>query len=185
MKTPIAWMSSLALAGLAAAAHADDFHLHSPEFEDGGTLSERHVYEGFGCTGENVSPELRWSGAPEGTKSFALLVHDPDAPIASGWWHWVLVNIPADVARLPADAGDPEGGLAPEEAVQVITDFGHEGWGGPCPPEGRDPHRYNFVLHALDVEAIDIPDGASTALVAFLVAGATIDTAELTGLYAR
>ncbi|TVS08865.1 MAG: YbhB/YbcL family Raf kinase inhibitor-like protein [Gammaproteobacteria bacterium] len=170
---------------LGAAFARAEFQLSSPEFEDGGMLTERHVFAGFGCSGDNQSPALAWSDPPEGTESFALLVHDPDAPIASGWWHWVLIDIPADTRALTANAGDPAAGLAPEGSRQIVTDFGVPGWGGPCPPEGREPHRYNFTLVALDTAQLEIPEGASTALVAFMVEGAKLGEARLTGLYQR
>jgi len=174
-----------ALLGLATAAASAEFRLTSPEFDDGGMLAERHVFAGFGCSGGNRSPALEWSDPPEGTESFALLVHDPDAPIASGWWHWVVIDIPADARSLPANAGDPNAGLAPQDSREIVTDFGVPGWGGPCPPEGREPHHYNFNLVALDTVRLEIPEGASTALVAFLVEGAKLGEAMLTGRYQR
>ncbi|TVQ49805.1 MAG: YbhB/YbcL family Raf kinase inhibitor-like protein [Gammaproteobacteria bacterium] len=179
---PLVLSGALALASAMAAA---DFRLTSPEFEDGGLLAEHHVFAGFGCSGDNRSPALAWSDPPEGTASFALLVHDPDAPIASGWWHWVMIDIPAETRSLPANAGDPDAGLAPAGSREIVTDFGVPGWGGPCPPEGREPHHYNFTLVALNTPSLEIPEGASTALVAFLVEGAKLGEARLTGRYQR
>ena len=174
-----------AVLGLVSAAASAEFQLESPEFEDGAMLAGQHVFNGFGCSGENRSPALEWSDPPAGTESFALLVHDPDAPIASGWWHWVVIDIPADARSLPANAGDPDAGFAPRGSRQIVTDFGVPGWGGPCPPEGREPHHYNFNLVALDTARLEIPEGASTALVAFMVEGARLGEATLTGRYQR
>ncbi len=181
----LVFLSSALFLVLGAPLARAEFQLNSPEFEDGDMLTERHVFAGFGCSGDNQSPALAWSDPPEGTASFALLVHDPDAPIASGWWHWVLIDIPAETRALLANAGDPAAGLAPEGSRQIITDFGVPGWGGPCPPEGREPHRYNFTLVALDTAQLEIPESASTALVAFLVEGAKLGEARLTGRYQR
>jgi Raf kinase inhibitor-like YbhB/YbcL family protein len=169
-------------AGLAAAA---DFTLTSPQFAAGAKLAEAQVYNGFGCSGGNLSPELRWSGVPAGTRSFALMVHDPDAPTGSGWWHWVVWNIPATATSLPAGAGDPAAGLMPAGAVQGRTDFGVPGYGGPCPPPGSKPHRYYFRLHALKVDRLDLPADATAAFVGFNVNANTLGVAELLGTYSR
>src|SRR5690349_22587387 len=127
------------------------FSLTSTDFTDGGTLANTQVYNEFGCKGANTSPALAWSGAPAGTQSFALLVHDPDAPTGSGWWHWVLYNIPANATSIPA------GGPLPKGATEGNTDFGKAGYGGPCPPAGSGDHHYNFTLFALKVDHLDIP----------------------------
>lgn len=166
-------------------AAAGGFTLTSPAFRDGGRLDEQQVYDSFGCSGGNVSPALAWENVPEGTKSFALMVHDPDAPTGSGWWHWTVWNIPADVRSLPAAAGNAGSGVMPKGAVQGRTDFGTTGYGGPCPPPGSEPHRYFFRLHALSVEKLDLPVDASAALVGFNVNANTIEVAELVGLYSR
>ncbi len=170
------------LPGLAAGA---DFTLTSPEFSDGGRLAEAHSYNGFGCSGQNRSPALQWSGAPTGTRSYALLVHDPDAPIASGWWHWLLVNIPASATSLPAGAGDPAANEAPAGSQQIRTSFGSTGYGGPCPPPGHGDHRYNFVLYALGVEQLELPADATAELAAFMVESNALGRARLTGRYSR
>lgn len=169
----------------ATAATAGDFRLTSPDVQAAGQIDERHVYDGFGCSGDNVSPALRWDNVPEGTKSFALMVHDPDAPTGSGWWHWVVWNIPAAVRELPAGAGAADGSGLPAGAVQGRTDFGAPGYGGPCPPPGSAPHRYFFRLHALSVERLDLPADATAAFVGFNVNGTTLAVAELVPVYAR
>ena len=161
------------------------FSLTSPHFKQNGTIQMEQVFGGFGCTGKNISPALAWSGAPEGTKSFALLVHDPDAPTGgAGWWHWLVVNIPASAAALAKDAGKADGSGLPPGAVQVGTDFGSPGWGGPCPPPGDKPHRYNFTLYALKTDRLDV-SGASASLAGYMVNGSAIGKATLTGKFGR
>jgi len=160
------------------------FTLSSPDIANGKTMAMAQIFNSFGCTGGNVSPALAWSNAPAGTKSFALLAHDPDAPTGSGWWHWVVYNIPADVTSLPAGAGDPKRNLMPPGVVQGRTDYGSAGYGGPCPPPGA-PHRYYFRLFALKVPKLDLPADATAAFVGFNVNASSLGMAELLGLYGR
>ena len=160
------------------------FVLTSPDIASGGKIAAAQVFNGFGCQGGNVSPALSWRGVPAGTRSFALLVHDPDAPTGSGWWHWIVYNIPADTTSLPADAGDPHKHLIPAGAVQGRSDYGNAGYGGPCPPPGK-PHHYNFRLYALKVAKLELPADATAALVGFNVRAQALGSAELTGLYGR
>jgi Raf kinase inhibitor-like YbhB/YbcL family protein len=176
----------LALTWISAAALAADgsFRLRSSTVTPNGTLSNDQVYSGFGCTGKNISPALTWSGAPSGTKSFAVTVYDPDAPTGSGWWHWVVYNIPGTVAGLPEGAGST-GGKLPAGAVQSHTDFGTPGFGGPCPPAGDKPHRYIFTVYALKAERIDAPDEASAAMVGFMIHANMLAKASLTAYYGR
>jgi len=162
--------------------------LTSTSFKEGDTLPMDHVLSasyGFGCEGGNVSPHLAWSGAPEGTRSFALTCFDPDAPTGSGFWHWVVVNIPPHVAELPAGAGDPQGGKLPEGALQVRTDFGAPGYGGPCPPPGHGPHRYVFTLHAVGMDTLPVTADTSAAVVGFHLNFNTLAKATLTGQFGR
>lgn len=177
----LGWLASF----VATAAHADTFSLTSSTFAPGATLGNSQVFNGFGCSGKNVSPALAWKNAPAGTQSFALTVFDPDAPTGSGWWHWVVFDIPATTNLLPEGAGTPDGKLLPKGARQNATDFGGPGYGGPCPPAGDKAHRYQFKLHALKVRALDIPAGATAALVGFNLHFNTLAVAELTGLYSR
>jgi Raf kinase inhibitor-like YbhB/YbcL family protein len=171
---------------ITSAAHAQQFKLTSPEIKQNGMIAEEQVFNGFGCSGKNVSPALSWSGAPKGTKSFALLVHDPDAPTGgAGWWHWLVVNIPASATELKKDTGKADGSILPQGAEQIATDFGGPGWGGPCPPAGDKPHRYNFTLHALKIEKLDLPKGATASLTGFMVNANSIGKATLTGKYGR
>jgi Raf kinase inhibitor-like YbhB/YbcL family protein len=177
---------ALALAGLVpAAAVAGDFTLKSPELTPGGRFETRHVFNGFGCSGGNVSPALQWHGAPAGTRSFALTVYDPDAPTGSGWWHWVMFDIPATASALPAGAGDPTGGKAPKGAVQTGTDFGKPGFGGPCPPAGDKPHRYIFTLYALKVDKLGADPASTAAMVGFMLNANKLERASFTVYYGR
>jgi Raf kinase inhibitor-like YbhB/YbcL family protein len=177
MTTPLLSLSIVSLLG--ATAIAAPFKLTSKDFKDGAAIPDKHEFNGFGCTGGNVSPELDWANPPAGTKSFALMVRDPDAPTGSGWWHWVVYNIPADTTSLA------EGGPVPKTAVQGNTDFGSPGWGGPCPPVGSGVHHYEFTLFALKVDKLDLPANATAAFVGFNVIGNAIDKVKLTGLYSR
>jgi Raf kinase inhibitor-like YbhB/YbcL family protein len=195
---PLEWSTRVSLAALALAATTllaaapaaqetgvmPKFTLTSTDFTEGDTLANTQVFNEFGCKGGNVSPALAWSGAPAGTQSFALLMHDPDAPTGSGWWHWVVYNIPAATGSLPAGAGDAKKGLMPKGAVQGRTDYGSVGYGGPCPPPGK-PHHYNFRLYALKVPKLEVPEGASAALIAFNVRAQALGEAQLTGMYGR
>lgn len=178
---------SVALVLLLGTAHAEDatFRLVSPDLVPGQAIGAAQVFNGFGCTGGNVSPALSWRNAPAGTKSFALMVHDPDAPTGSGWWHWVVWNLPANLQSLPARAGDPAAKLLPPGVVQGNTDFGTPGYGGPCPPPGDKPHRYYFRLHALKVDKLDLPANATAAFVGFNVNANSLGVAELMATYGR
>lgn len=159
------------------------FTLSSPDIDTAALIAHKHVYNGFGYDGENISPALEWKNVPADTKSFALTVHDPDAPTGSGWWHWVMVNIPATTTTLPQGAGNLETGKAPKGTRQISTDFGEPGWGGPCPPKGDEPHRYVFTLHALGVEALDLPENATPALVGFNLHFNTLAKASFTARF--
>ncbi len=169
-----------------SAQAAGGFKLSSPDFKPNGTISNQQVFKGFGCEGDNISPALNWSGAPKDTKSFALLVHDPDAPTGgAGWWHWAVYHIPANVNAIAQGAGTADGATLPAGSVQNKTDFGAPGWGGPCPPPGHGKHRYQFTLYALKTDKLDIPEGATASLVGFMVNANSIGKARLTGVYGR
>ena len=191
-------VASLAVAGLAVglAAAADKpagkkgagtagkLTLVSPDIGQGNTIPADQVFNGFGCKGKNISPALFWSGAPAGTKSFALMVHDPDAPTGGGFWHWVVYNIPADATQIPAEAGDPKKKGMPAGAVQGRNDFGAAGYGGPCPPPGK-PHHYHFRLYALKVPKLDVPADATPAVIGSNVNANKLAESDLVGLYGR
>lgn len=169
----------------AMAAHAADFTLKSPGIADGGTLPPELVLDAFGCNGPNISPALQWTGAPAGTRSFAVTVYDPDAPTGSGWWHWVVFDIPVAAAGLPAGAGGGKGAGLPEGSVQSRTDFGKPGFGGACPPAGDKPHRYVFTVYALDVERLGLGPEASGAMAGFALNAHALARATLTATYGR
>ena len=163
------------------------FTVTSNSFKDGDYLGKDHILSanfGFGCAGGNISPHLKWSGAPAGTKSFALTCFDPDAPTGSGFWHWVVVNIPADVSELVAGAGNP-GGKLPAGALQTRTELGASGYLGPCPPEGDHPHRYLFTVFAVSKDKLDVAADTSPAVVGFNLHFATLAKAEIMGLFKR
>lgn len=173
------------LLATAFGAQAAGFTLSSPTIKPGSTLTEAQVFNGFGCSGKNISPALSWRGAPAGTKSFALTVYDPDAPTGSGWWHWVVYNIPADAKELPEGAGNADGKGLPTGAVQGRTDFGAPGFGGACPPVGDKPHRYVFTVYALKAERLDIPPDGTAALVGFMINANKLGEAKFTARYGR
>jgi len=165
---------------LASVAGAAAFDLKSSDIAPGAKISDKFVFKGFGCEGGNVSPALEWSGAPEGTKGFALMVHDPDAPTGgAGFWHWVVIDIPTDVSSLK------QGGPVPAGAKEIATDFGVPGYGGPCPPKGDQPHHYNFTIYALKVAKLDLPSTATASLTGFMVNANALAKATLTGTFGR
>jgi Raf kinase inhibitor-like YbhB/YbcL family protein len=167
-----------------AARQASAMTLTSADVKDGGTIAVTHVYDRTGCTGQNLSPALAWSGAPPATRSFALTVHDPDAPRPGGWWHWLVYDIPSSTASLPRGAGTAGSSGMPSGARQGTNDFGDAAYGGPCPPPGS-PHHYTFVISALDVSSLNLPAGAAPAQVSFQIQAHTLASAKLTGLYGR
>jgi Raf kinase inhibitor-like YbhB/YbcL family protein len=173
-----------ALVGLVTGARA--FELNSPDLPAGQRIPEMFVYTGFGCSGQNLSPALTWTDPPEGTRSFALMVHDPDAPTGgAGIWHWVVINIPATVRELPRGAGTQDGMNLPTGARQIITDYDVPGWGGPCPPKGAPAHSYNFTLYALKVDTLSPPPAATASHVGFLINMNALGNAKLTATYGR
>ncbi len=162
--------------------------LTSESFKEGELLKMDHVLSsafGFGCSGGNLSPQLSWSGAPAGTQSFAVSCYDPDAPTGSGFWHWMVVNIPADVTSLALGAGEPASGKMPKAALEIRTDFGKPGYGGPCPPPGHNVHRYIFTVHAVGVRELPVSADTSCAIVGFQLHMNTLDRAKLIGLFRR
>jgi Raf kinase inhibitor-like YbhB/YbcL family protein len=179
-------VATVVVLACAGSTFAQGFKLESADVKPTGMIADEQVFNGFGCAGKNISPALKWSGAPKGTKSFALLVHDPDAPTGgAGWWHWLVINIAADSAELRKDAGKADGVNLPAGAAHVNTDFGGPGWGGPCPPAGDKPHRYNFTLYALKVPKLDVPANATASLAGLMVNANSLGKATLTGRYGR
>jgi Raf kinase inhibitor-like YbhB/YbcL family protein len=159
------------------------FRVTMPDLSARGRITAAHVYNGMGCTGQNISPAIEWSNAPAGTRSFAVTAYDPDAPTGSGWWHWVMYNIPADATGLQAGAGN--GRNAPRGSQQGNTDFGSKGYGGPCPPPGDKPHHYHFTVYALKTDKLDVPGNATAAMIGYNINANKLASARITGLYAR
>lgn len=169
----------LSLACCASFMFADNFTLKSSELK--GQLTNKQVFSGFGCTGENISPELSWENAPKNTKSFAITVYDPDAPTGSGWWHWVAFDISKNKMSLPTGFGNSES----KDVIQSMTDFGKTGFGGACPPKGDKSHRYIFTVHALDVETLALDKNSSPALVGYYINAHSLAKASLISYYGR
>ena len=151
----------------------------------GGNSTSLEEFNGFGCTGQNTSPQLSWSNAPEGTKSFAITMYDPDAPTGSGWWHWVVFDIPNDVNNLIKNAGNIEKGLMPEDAIQSITNYGVPGYGGPCPPENHGIHQYVITVHALKVDKLGLDENTNPAIVGYYIWNNTIEKTSIVSYYER
>lgn len=162
---------------------APSFTLRSTDIADGETLAIPQRSGIFGAGGEDRSPQLAWEGFPAETKSFVVTVYDPDAPTASGFWHWAVFNIPASVTELAANAGDADGSGLPEGAVTLKGDGGVKQYLGAAPPPGHGPHRYYFVVHALDVDRLDIDGDATPAFLGFNLFGHTLGRATLTPVY--
>ncbi|OBG84613.1 hypothetical protein A5699_26405 [Mycobacterium sp. E802] len=157
------------------------FTLTSESVSDGQPLANDQVSGIMGAGGSDVSPQLSWSGFPAETKSFAVTVYDPDAPTASGFWHWAVADLPASVTELPAGAGD--GGELPGGAVTLANDASQKRYIGAAPPAGHGPHRYYIAVHALPVESLELPDGATPAYLGFNLFGQAIARAVIHGTY--
>ena len=160
------------------------FDVASDDIAHGEPLPAAHAYGGAADAAENVSPQLSWSGFPEATKSFVVTCYDPDAPTPSGFWHWILVDLPADVTDLATNAG-AAGASLPGSAFEVRNDWGSKDYGGACPPDGDRPHRSYFVVHAVDVETLGVDDEASAAVVSFNLLFHTLARAQLVATFQR
>jgi Raf kinase inhibitor-like YbhB/YbcL family protein len=169
---------------LSSSIFADSLSLSSNDISHGNFMGKAQEFQGFGCSGGNSSPQLSWSGTPEGTQAFAILAYDPDAPTGSGWWHWQIVNIPASVTSLSSGAGDVSKGLAPKGSLQIKNDYGVKGFGGACPPQGHGAHRYQFTIHALS-KKLELPEDPSGALVGYMVNAHSLGSATIESLYKR
>lgn len=161
------------------------FTVTSADVADGSVLKREQVSAVMGAGGGDISPELRWSGFPDATRSFAVTVFDPDAPTGSGFWHWAVCNLPATVTELPSGVGSPDGADLPGSAVTVRNDAGMHGYLGAAPPEGHGPHRYVFAVHAIDVESLDVDRNATPAMLGFNLTFHTLARAILIATYER
>ncbi|OTG57447.1 kinase inhibitor [Acinetobacter sp. ANC 4204] len=175
---------SSCMLGIGATSWADEFILKSTDISQDQLMSQAQEFQGFGCNGQNLSPQLSWHGAPKGTEAFAVLAYDPDAPTGSGWWHWQIVNIPKDVTVLTTGAGDLSRNLAPKGSLSIKNDYGVAGFGGACPPQGHGVHRYQFTVFALS-KKLDLPENASGALTGYMVRANALASSTITALYQR
>lgn len=151
----------------------------------GGQATKSEEFNGFGCSGDNQSPQLSWKNAPEGTKSFAITMYDPDAPTGSGWWHWLVFDLPANTNELVAGAGAVNSKLLPEGTIQSTTDYGAQGYGGPCPPEGHGLHQYVITVHALKTDKLGLNENTNPAVVGYYLGNNTLAKASIVAYYQR
>ena len=179
--------SRFVLASVAAlwAFHVQAFEVRSVDMSEGKPLTQAQVFNGFGCQGQNISPQISWSNPPAGTRSFAVTLYDPDAPTGSGWWHWTVFNIPASISGLQTGAGSDKPVKLPSGAIQGRTDFGSPGYGGACPPVGDKPHRYQLTVWALDTDKLPLDEQASGAMVGFMLNAHSLGKAHMTSIYGR
>ena len=157
------------------------FTVTSADLTDGEALKKAQVSGIMGAGGEDLSPQLSWSGFPEQTRSFAVTAFDPDAPTASGFWHWAVANLPATVSELPTGVGD--GSSLPGDALTLRNDAGIRRYVGAAPPAGHGVHRYFFVVHAVNQERLDIGEDASAAFLGFNLFMHSIARAVIHGTY--
>jgi len=148
-----------------------------------GQLTKTQEFNGFGCSGKNVSPKLTWKDAPKGTKSFAITMYDPDAPTGSGWWHWSVFNIPASTTEIATNA--TRSNLLPRGSIEGTNDYGIVGFGGACPPKGDGFHTYVITVYALDIKKLDIDEKTNQAIVGYMINAHTIEKSSLVSYYKR
>ncbi len=183
-------VASLVHTGFSAAqakpAAPSKFVLSSSDTKLAAKVPETYTANVFGCSGGNMSPPLQWSGAPAGTKSFVLTLFDPDEHgDPSGWWHWIVYNLPASTTSLPKSAGVEHSTALPSGTMQGRTDLGNDAYHGPCPDKGDPPHRYTFTIYALSVDKLDVPADSSGAMVVSTAKEHTIGKAVFVAHYGR
>lgn len=159
------------------------FTVESSDVADGQQMGDAQIYNGFGMSGENISPQLSWHGFPAETKGFAVTCFDPDAPTGSGFWHWIVLGIPASVTELPTDAGRADGSGLPAGAFSVRNDYGSKDFGGAAPPQGEPPHRYVFAVHALDTDDLGVNSDITPAIAGFNLRFHTIGRAIIVPVF--
>lgn len=168
-----------AITFIAISLFAENFTLKSSSLK--GQLTKTEEFNGFGCSGENISPDLSWENAPKETKSFAITVYDPDAPTGSGWWHWMVFDIPKDKLSLEKGFGSK----VDKEIIQSVTNYGKTGFGGACPPKGDKAHRYIFTVYALDVDKLGLDKDINPAIVGYYINSHTLKKASLISYYQK
>jgi Raf kinase inhibitor-like YbhB/YbcL family protein len=187
------WLRALSVVSLAAilvsatGAAAPSFRLTSPDLPPGKPIAERFTANAFGCQGPNESPELRWSGAPAGTRSFAVTLFDPYQPPVSGWWHWIVYDLPATTTGLPHGAGAPNSPALPSGAKQGLPDgeAPERHYYGPCPDKGDPPHHYTVTVYALSVDHVNVPATATAADIAYEISTKTLAKSTIVRNYQR
>ena len=147
-----------------------------------GQIANEQVFNSFGCSGKNISPQLSWKNAPAGTKGFAITAYDPDAPTGSGWWHWVAFNIPQSTDGIKTGASNK---AMPAGSIESITSYGSKGFGGACPPKGDKAHRYIFTVYALNTEKLEQTSDARPELIGFFLNSHAIAKASIMAYYGR
>lgn len=177
--------ATLLALSISVSAFASPLTLSSHDIKDGEFMDIAQEFNGFGCSGSDLSPHLKWANVPQGTKSFAITAYDPDAPTGSGWWHWQLVNIPQTVTELKTGDGSVKKELAPKGSVHIQNDYGKSGFGGACPPAGHGVHRYRFTVHALSVDKLNLQEQSSGALTGYMINANTIESSTIEALYKR
>lgn len=187
IRATLVWLAAVVTAAPAAGqapprGPVSAFQLTSTDVTNG-AFQPAQIFNSFGCSGGNVSPALAWKGQPAGTRSFVVTVYDPDAPTGSGFWHWVVMNIPAGVTAIANGASRTA--KMPAGALESRTDFGTPGYGGPCPPAGDHPHRYIFTVYAVKLDTLDLTADASAAMVGFVTRANSLGSATFTARYGR
>lgn len=160
---------------------AGDFTLNSPDMS--GQLSKKQEFNGYGCDGKNISPLLKWANPPKKTKSFAITIYDPDAPTGSGWWHWIVYNIPKGIRQIKSGASKLK--LLPKGSVEGLNDYKTKNFGGACPPKEDKAHRYITTIYALDIAKLNIDKNANPALIGYILNSHSIQKSSIVGYFGR